>query len=322
MTPTLFLAPLRGITEAPFRTLFTRFFSGFDLAVAPFINTYQGNKIKPTHLRDLLPENNQALPVVPQILSKNPDNFISVARILCDLGYTTLNWNLGCPWPMVANKMRGSGLLPYPDKIDAFLEKVHCLPAAISIKTRLGRRDPNEIFDLLPVFNRYPLREVIIHPRTGTQMYRGTVDLDTFGRCLEQCRHPVVYNGDITCLADFQGLTERFPQISAWMIGRGALANPFLPARIKGIALPDDPLARIVAYHDALFAHFSEKQSGPGHILGHMKGIWLYLAGSFSDGGKLLKKIQKTHSIEGYGELMGTVFNTHCWQPPQTGGFS
>ena len=127
---------------------------------------------------------------------------------------------------------------------------------------------------------------------------------------------------DITCLADFQGLTERFPQISAWMIGRGALANPFLPARIKGIALTDDPLARIVAYHDALFAHFSEKQSGPGHILGHMKGIWLYLAGSFSDGGKLLKKIQKTHSIEGYGELMGTVFNTHCWQPPQTGGFS
>ncbi|MFH1216748.1 MAG: tRNA-dihydrouridine synthase family protein [Pseudomonadota bacterium] len=320
MTPTLLLAPLRGITESPFRTLFTSFFPGFDLAVAPFINTYQGNRIKPTHLQDLLPENNPAMPVVPQILSKNPDNFISVARILCDLGYTTLNWNLGCPWPMVANKMRGSGLLPYPDKIDAFLEKVHTLPATISIKTRLGRRDSSEIFDLLPVFNRYPLSEVIIHPRTGIQMYGGTVDLDIFGRCLEICRHPVVYNGDIICLADFKRLALRFPQVSAWMIGRGALANPFLPAQIKGMKLPDDPMAIISAYHDALFALFSEKQSGPGHILGHMKGIWLYLAPSFSDGKKLLKKIQKTRTIERYTELMETIFTSHGWQPPQTGG--
>jgi tRNA-dihydrouridine synthase B len=151
MSSTLILAPMRGITEAAFRDIFVRFFPGFDRAVAPFISTFQGSRFKPAKFRDLLPENNRRLPVVPQILCKNADHFIATARLLAELGYTTVNWNLGCPYPMVANKMRGSGLLPFPEKIEGFLDKVHQeQPLAISVKTRLGRREPQEIFALLP----------------------------------------------------------------------------------------------------------------------------------------------------------------------------
>lgn len=319
MIPLLHLAPLRGITEAPFRSLFARFFPGFDSALAPFISTYQGNRIKTSHLADLLPENNMELPVVPQILSKNPDNFMSVARILLDLGYDRVNWNLGCPWPMVANKGRGSGLLPFPERVDAFLDKAHQLPLTITIKTRLGRRQADEIFKLLPIFNRYPLGEIIIHPRTGVQMYGGTVDLDTFERCLALCRHPVVYNGDLTTPADLSRLASRFPSVSAWMIGRGALADPFLPAAIKGLPRPARPLEQLRAFHDELFALFSATQAGPGHLLGRLKGVWLYLAPSFADGRKLLKKIQKIRRIDSYTQLIDEIFSEYEWQPHPPG---
>jgi tRNA-dihydrouridine synthase B len=319
MSPTLMLAPLRGITEAAFRDIFARFFPGFDRAVAPFISTLQGSRIKPAKFKELLPENNRRLPVVPQILAKNADHFIATARLLAELGYTTVNWNLGCPYPMVANKMRGSGLLPFPEKIEAFLEKVQDLPLAISVKTRLGRRDPGEIFALLPIFNKFPLAEVIIHPRTGIQMYKGAVDLDTFARCVELCRHPVVYNGDITSYAVYQQLARRFPTVQSWMIGRGALADPFLAARIKHMALPADPLQIVADFHEELLACYQEMLSGPSPVLGRMKELWFYLAGSFANGSKILKKIQKTKKLEAYREITGEIFQHGIWQPDQQG---
>lgn len=319
MTAPLSLAPIRGITDATFRDTFASFFPDFDLAVAPFLTTYQGNRVKPARLQELLPENNQRLPVIPQILGKNPDHFIVLARLLIDMGYTTINWNLGCPYPMVANKMRGSGLLPYPDKIDAFLEKIHCLPAQFSIKTRLGRKNKAEIFDLLPVFNQYPLAHVIIHPRTGVQMYDGTVDLETFSLCLDQCRHPVIYNGDIIDSASFHTLAHRFPKVKGWMIGRGALANPFLCAQIKGKQLPEAPIKTLAAFHDEIFSRYQKLLHGPSHLLGRMKGLWFYLAGSFDTGQKILKKIQKTKSINRYQELTEHIFSEAVWNPGHPG---
>ncbi|MBI5559441.1 MAG: tRNA-dihydrouridine synthase family protein [Deltaproteobacteria bacterium] len=315
MSPNLILAPLRGITEVEFRNIFVRFFPGFDRAVAPFISTFQGSKVKPAKFKDLLPENNTSLPVVPQILSKNADRFLATTAMLADLGYTTVNWNLGCPYPMVANKLRGSGLLPHPEMIESFLEKVCSQPLAVSVKIRLGRREAEEIYALLPIFNKFPLAEVIIHPRTGIQMYDGTVDLDTFGRCLELCRHPLVYNGDITSPAIYEKLAARFPTINSWMIGRGALANPFLPAQIKGCKLPDNPLRTLSDFHDALLTCYRDMLSGPSPVLGRLKGLWFYLAGSFADGRKILKKIQKTKKIEPYLEITREVFNHGSWQP-------
>ncbi|RJX25435.1 MAG: tRNA-dihydrouridine synthase family protein [Desulfurivibrio sp.] len=319
MSPTLVMAPLRGITEAAFRDLFVRFFPGFDRAVAPFISTFQGSRVKAAKLRDLLPENNPRLPVVPQILSKNAEHFMATSRLLAELGYTEVNWNLGCPYPMVANKMRGSGLLPFPDRIEAFLDQIQALPLAISIKTRLGRRDAGEILALLPVFNKFPLKELIIHPRTGIQMYEGAVDLDAFARSAELCRHPLVYNGDITSLADYQRLAARFPTVRSWMIGRGALADPFLPARIKQLALPADPRATLAAFHEELLACYQDMLSGPSPVLGRLKGLWFYLAASFADGTKILKKIQKMKKLEPYREFTREIFAHGAWLPQQQG---
>ena len=221
--PKLYLAPMLGLTDYIFRNTFARHFDGFDGAVTPFIATPKLVRANSSHLKDVLPEHNSAMPLVPQILGNNPDNFVSLAGRLFDLGYATVNWNLGCPFPVVAKKQRGSGLLPYPEKIQDFLDKtVASIPNRLSIKVRLGLKTADEIFKLIPVFNQYPLEDVIIHPRTGKQMYSGEPDLDTFEKCLELSQHRIVYNGDITCLNSFQDLADRFKAIDNWMIGRAA----------------------------------------------------------------------------------------------------
>lgn len=308
MNPTLILAPLRGLTDSTYRTVFSRFFPGFDSAVAPFITTYQGNSIRSSRLQDLLPENNLHLTIIPQILAKNPENFLKIANILADLGYEKVNWNLGCPYPMVANKKRGSGLLPHPDRIAAFLDTIQSSPLSLSIKTRIGRAHPDEIMKLMSIFNQFPLTELIIHPRTGIQMYKGNVDLETFQACLEASDHPIVYNGDINTVNDYNQLSERFPTVAGWMIGRGALANPFLPGQIKGLSCNANHMQTLASFHDTLFHHYCENLSGPGHILGRIKGVWFYLSHSFVDGNKLLKKIQKTTRMSQYEHIVKSAF--------------
>jgi tRNA-dihydrouridine synthase B len=150
-------------------------------------------------------------------------------------------------------------------------------------------------------------------------MYEGAVDLDAFARCVELCRHPVVYNGDITNYAVYQSLAERFPTVQSWMIGRGALADPFLAARIKHMALPADPLQTVAAFHEELLACYQEMLSGPSPVLGRMKGLWFYLAGFFANGSKILKKIQKTKKLEAYREITREIFQHGIWQPEQQG---
>jgi len=276
MTLKLYLAPLRGLTDYIYRNTFNRHFNGFDAAVTPFIPTSRTTRATPLHLKDVLPENNASMPIEPQILCNNPADFIPLAKQLYDLGYPTVNWNLGCPFPMVAKKKRGSGLLPHPDKIENFLAKtVPAIPNRLTIKTRLGRRDSEEIIQLMPIFNRYPLQEIIIHPRTGKQMYDGEPDLDAFEKCIEMTHHRIVYNGDITDLKSFQNLSARFNTIKTWMIGRGAIINPFLPAILK--SGKDDFTDRVEtfrSFYQELFDEYQRVFSGPGHLLERMKGFW------------------------------------------------
>ncbi|MDM8514720.1 tRNA-dihydrouridine synthase family protein [Desulfobacterales bacterium HSG16] len=316
MSHKLYLAPMRGLTDHIFRNTFFRFFSGFDTAIAPFVPTVQGKRIRPNLIRGLMPENNTGIPVIPQILGKSADDFIFMAKRLDKFGYDTLNWNLGCPFPAVAKKGRGSGLLPYPDKIDAFLEKtVPGISQKISVKVRLGRHKPNEIFKLMPIFNKYPLKEMIIHPRLGIQMYSGQPDLDTFGLCLEQSRHPVVYNGDIRSYADFLRLSEKFPAIDRWMIGRGVLINPFLADIIKkGSDDFVDKPAMMKQFHDALFEAYQAVFCGPAHLVDRMKGFWLYFGQAFSDSETVVKKINKTREPEKYKAIVNDFFtNNKKW---------
>lgn len=307
----LTLAPLKGFTEAPYRNAAAAFFTGFDAAMAPFVVTIQGRKYPNSHLKDLLPENNHGWPVIPQVLSNDAAGFVKLAARLCDLGYATINWNLGCPFPRVAKKARGSGLLPDPERIDRILDQVLSeTTVRLSIKTRIGRFDVEEMEALLPVFNRYPLAELIIHPRTGIQMYAGEPDLATFANCLESSKNPVVYNGDINTVADFRTLADRYASVDRWMLGRGALADPFLPGAIKGLDIPHaDKLDSIRRFHDRLFSAYSEILSGPSHLGDKMKGFWLYLSRSFEDGRKILKKIQKARKTDHYADVVKRFFD-------------
>nr|MBF0222360.1 tRNA-dihydrouridine synthase family protein [Desulfobulbaceae bacterium] len=303
-----------GITDAVYRQTFAKYFDGFDCAIAPFVCSVSSRKLKPNYLKDLFPERNTRLSVTPQVLSKNAEDFLFIAEKIGELGYTSINWNLGCPVQMVAKKRRGSGLLPYPDQIDSILEQVCAKwPHGLSIKTRLGRNSPEEILVLLKIFDRYPLKELIIHPRLGVQMYKGDVDLTGFGNCLAQTSHQVVYNGDITNEEFLLTLKDRFPALNRWMIGRAALSNPFLADSCRGTGKQFTAGSHreiLVQFHNDLFKQYNELLFGPSHLLGKMKAIWNYLGQIFDNSDQIIKKIQKSTRIDQYNDYVVFLFET------------
>lgn len=318
MPPFLSLAPIRGFTNALYRNLYSLHFKGLDAAISPFITTLSARQINRSHIKDILPENNHGLPLVPQILGNDPAGFIRLAIKCHDLGYDTVNWNLGCPFPMVARKRRGSGMLPYPEMIKAFLDEViPRIPTRMSIKTRIGREKKEEIYHLLPVFNAYPIEELILHPRTGVQMYTGEVDLDTFGKCLPLLTLPVVYNGDIFDWNSFNKLRDRFKTVSRWLIGRGVLANPFLPESLRsGEEKIHRPVERFKKFHDDLFEAYRVELSGPSHPVDKMKGYWLYFYRSFENGEAFFKKMKKVNTVTNYEALVGNFLGEDAaWRP-------
>jgi tRNA-dihydrouridine synthase B len=308
--PFLYLAPIRGITDCLFRNLFQRHFGGVNAAVAPFVNPQPHSNFDPKQLRDLQPAENVAMVVVPQFLHTDVDGLLALAHQLHDLGYTHINWNLGCPAPMVTRKRRGSGLLPYPDAIIDILDRIiPKLPMHLSIKTRLGLNHPEELSTLLPRLNDYPLQEIIIHARLGKQLYKGTTDIPSFAGCLGLSRHQVVYNGDITTPAIFEGLQQQFPTVRRWMIGRGILADPFLARTIKGETF--SPRQRVVMlrdFHRDLYEGYKDSLAGSSHLLGRMKQIWFYLTASLPEQQKLWKKIRKSSTEANYLATIDETF--------------
>jgi len=308
----IYLAPIQGITDRIYRNLFPVYFKGVDLAIAPFISASKRMKQVNNLLRELHPDKNTGIPTIPQIMSSNPGDFIKLANALHDIGYGTINWNLGCPFPMVVKKGRGAGLLCYPDRIESFLTKtIPAIKPKISIKLRIGLTYPDEVLQLIPIFNQYPIEELIIHPRTGVQMYEGEVDLDMFGQCLGLSKHRVVYNGDIDSMEKLEMLSKRFGSVEWWMIGRGLLKNPFLAEKIKfNTEKPYDEKIKIMrAFHDQLFAEYSQMLSGPSHIINKMKEIWTYMGNFFENGKKIQKKIWKTHHRDNYIDIVNKVFS-------------
>jgi len=309
--PILILAPLQGFTDVTFRNVYAKHFSGLDEALAPFISTMGQQRIKFSRLGDVDPRNNRHLPVVPQILGNVAEDFIFLARHLADMGHDLVNWNLGCPHSKIAKKCRGSGLLLFPEKIDTLLGHIipH-IPGRLSLKIRLGRKSKEEIHDLITVFDRHDLDHIILHPRTGIQMYQGTSDHDAFETAMAESRHAFVYNGDITDTHAFYTVKNRFAGINRFMIGRGVLANPFMPEEIKGIYRDSNPKApRIKAFHDDLLTAYGRIISGPGHLTDRMKGFWHYWGPSFKNHGKPVKKILRSPSLEAYKDNVDRFFD-------------
>lgn len=277
--------------------------------MAPFIPSINPAKPAAGHFKDLLVAGERDPPLVPQILGNDASGFVRTTAVLADLGFDEVNWNLGCPFPMVAKKRRGSGLLPFPALIEAFLAlacSASQLP--ISVKLRLGREDPREILAVMPVLNAFPLKRVIIHPRIGTQMYRGEVDLEGFAAAATICRHNVVYNGDIKDLVSFERLRTRFPEVKEWMIGRWAIYDPFLPCEIKGLPLPLEPKEMIRGFHDELYADYREVLCGPAHVMDKMKEVWTFMGKFFGRSGQLLGRIAQARTLEAYEQAVARVF--------------
>lgn len=305
--PRLVLAPLRGVTIRPFRECFQRHFGGLDGAVSPFLTTIAGAKIKATHLADIRPEVNAALPLVPQVIGKNPVEFATLLGAIRGLGYGRCDLNVGCPFPMIVRRGRGAGLLRDADALRRMLDAgCAALPErGLSVKVRLGIDAPGLLLERMDLLNQYPLAELTIHARTVHQRYEGEVDLDAFAECLAAAKMPVVYNGDIRTPQDLARLRARFPGVAGWMIGRGVVTDPFLALRIRGAAPSrEEEPDRIRVFVEEYAEMTKAELFGPAPFLGRMKELWSYLHASFVDGELLWRELRVSRSFADYDDIL------------------
>lgn len=312
----IYFAPLEGITTYPYRNLHHKYFGGVEKYFTPFLapGPEQGMSVK--EMRDVLPENNAGVPVVPQILTNRAGDFLFASKKLSEMGYREINLNLGCPSGTVTAKKKGSGFLLYPDDLDRFFDEVFSDAAVrngeflVSVKTRIGKNEVEEWSELMQVYNRYPIHELTVHPRIQKEFYKGTPHLDVFTDILKESRNPVVYNGDLFTVEKVKEFREKFPTVGTVMIGRGLIRNPALAEMI----LQEEPepeadiLPRIREFHDALFEHYRETMSGDWNLLFRMKDLWSYMLAEVPDSEKLAKKIRKSQHVPEYLAAVEEVF--------------
>tara|TARA_R110002111_G_scaffold147393_3_gene214375 strand:+ start:4171 stop:5115 length:945 start_codon:yes stop_codon:yes gene_type:complete len=310
MPLTLLSSPLQGFTDFRFRNAFNHYFGGIDTFYAPYIRFNNKLIIKNSYQIDLQIENNTELEVIPQIMTNKADEFLFVVDYIQSLGYKELNWNLGCPYPMVTKRGMGSGLICDPDKIDHILDRVHKeTDIVVSMKMRMGYEHAGEILDTFPMLDSYPLKSIAIHARIGKQLYKGGVDLDAFQKCIESTKHKLYYNGDITSVAKLKEMQARFPSIDHFMIGRGLIADPFLPSMIKNdtTEYPENRWEIFREFHDTIYHQYDAALSGPTPIKMKMQGFWEFFAQSFSNPQKTFKKIKKANNPRAYQQAVAEI---------------
>ena len=313
MTYSLLSSPLQGFTDATFRTAQQKFFGGIDTFYAPYIRFNRKMIIKGSYQRDLNPEVNTSLDLIPQVMTADADHFIFVIKYIQSLGYKELNWNLGCPYPMVTKSGMGSGLICNTEKIDHILDRAHNeTDVTISMKMRLGYENSKEILDSFPILEKYPLKNVAIHARLGKQLYKGGVDLESFQTCIDIAKHTLYYNGDITTVERFKAMRERFPTIEHFMIGRGLIADPFLPSMIKAniTEYPDDRWEIFSAFHDTIYQQYDAMLSGPTPIKMKMLGFWEFFSQSTHNPQKVYKAIKKAGNPYKYKQAVSDIIAT------------
>ncbi len=310
----IYVAPFQGITTRVFREVFACRFPEIDKMFTAFFTGIHNEKSLRSRQKELEKTNHNGVLVVPQILSKDGNEILLFGELCQNLGFNEINWNLGCPFPRVARKMRGSGLLPYPKKVAEILEDVlPSLPVKLSVKCRLGYHDADEIITLLQVFNNFPLSEIIVHARLGEQMYKGSVDTGAFKKVLQKTTHQTVYNGDIFSKEDFEVVKQQFPQVNHWMIGRGLLADPFLPGQLQDVVMPTHPLSIIRKYVDDLYYSYRKEFNDSLRSISVMKELWSYLSLSFDRPERVFGKIKKCTSFDAYEDAVNYVLANYVW---------
>lgn len=295
-------APLQGYTEAIYRQAHARIFGGVKSYYTPFVRVERG-EIRRKDIRELEPENNRDVQLIPQLIAPNVDKMEQILALFIEKGYMDVDINLGCPFPILAKRHNGSGMLPYPEEVRSLLSTaIKNYPELhFSVKMRLGWEKPDECMALLPILNELPLAYIIMHPRVGKQQYKGEVDLDAFEAFYKECLHPLIYNGDLLTVEDIQATTQRFPDLAGLMIGRGLLANPALALGYQqGHPLDDkEAMERLRQFHADVFAQYGNLlEGGDKQLLTKMKTFWEYL---LPDGDRKAKKaIHKANKLEAY----------------------
>ena len=302
-----YFAPMEGVTGYIFRNAYHTFFGNIDKYFSPFIAANQSESFKTRELKDILPEHNQGLMLVPQLLTNNAADFIHTAKKIKKMGYQEINLNLGCPSGTVVAKNRGAGFLAKREELDAFLDTIFSdAVTRISIKTRIGKDHPDEFYELIKIFNKYPIEELIIHPRIQKDFYKNVPNLQVFKDATQLSDIPVCYNGDICTKMDYQKLTNDFPGINAVMLGRGLLANPGLINAINGNDKLDKKIIR--AFHDEIYEEYKAILFGDKNVLFKMKELWFYMIPMFSNNAKYAKKIKKAERLKDYDQIIASLF--------------
>ncbi|MEY8395497.1 tRNA-dihydrouridine synthase family protein [Lachnospiraceae bacterium 45-P1] len=302
-----YFAPLEGITSYTYRNLHHKYYSGVEKYYTPFLSPGPETGLGIKQLRDVIPENNPDILLVPQLLTNRAGDFLKSMEVLGEYGYQEINLNLGCPSGTVTAKKKGSGFLCYPQELDRFLDEVFkdrrvwSGEFQVSVKTRIGKNSPEEWTGLMEIYNRYPLKELIIHPRIQRDFYNNTPNLEVFGSALAHSKNPVVYNGDIFSDGDFGRFREKFPTVETVMLGRGLVQNPELAWALKEERSSEIfDKTRLKNFHDELLRQYCELMSGERNVLFRMKELWFYMIRLFPDKPKTEKKIKKAVRLAEY----------------------
>lgn len=303
----IYLAPMEGITGYVFRNAYTACYGGIDTCFTPFLSNPVLNQIE---LHDVLPEHNRDLHVIPQILTNRPETFAAIAGTLKDYGYSEVNLNLGCPSGTVVAKKRGAGALREPRELDRLLDGIYSTsPLPVSVKCRIGISSEAEWEDILEVLLKYPMTELIIHPRFQKEFYKGNVHMEAFALAYERIRGTkcaLCYNGDITTPEDYRRLVQKYPDISAVMLGRGLLWNPGLAEQIRhGEAKPD--IQRLKAFLDLLYHGYKEEMDREGPALMKLKELWSYLQVYTGLPSKELRPLWKSKTLAEYRDVVNLL---------------
>ena len=313
----IYLAPLEGVTDSIFRNTFAKYYGGVDKYFTPFISPNSTFKFTTREFKDIDPEKNDVHTTVPQLLTNKSEHFLWAAGEIAALGFKEINYNLGCPSGTVVAKKKGSGLLYYPEELDKVLYEIFdgleatCSKKGasvpeISIKTRLGKNEPEEFYEILEVYNKYPISELTIHPRIQTDFYKEPVRTELFEYALKHSKTKLVFNGEVKSVEDIENTFRKYDSIDAVMIGRGLISNPKLALDYKG----ESNEAAFRDFHDSLVEQYIDVLSGEKPVLHRMKEFWVYWQENFTSEEqiKLIKKIRKSNRVAEYKDLCHRLF--------------
>lgn len=300
-----YMAPLESVTTWIYRQAHAKIYGRLDKYFIPFLEPHEKRDFKTRELQEILPEHNKNIYVVPQILTNRSEGFIKLAKALKDWGYEEVNLNLGCPSKTVVTKGKGSGFLAKPEELERFLTEIFDALSGevkISVKTRIGKEDPEEFPALLELFNKYPMEELIIHPRVQKDGYGNVPRLELYELAEKQSLNPLCYNGDLYTREQIRNFAERFPGTERLMFGRGFLRDPGLLYN-EGKD-PKDIFEKFWAFHDLVYEGYQERNMGDRNVLFKMKELWSYQVYQFSEPERLFKTFKKVQDCNEYEQMI------------------